>query len=382
MPSKLAKPGSKRNSNLEILRIISMLLIIAYHATRNGYTNVDQPLIVYSSGVILGSWGLLGVDLFVIISAWFLSSQKFRITKAVHIAFQTFTWVLGNVFIYVLYSRFFYLKSLSSIARHIINDYIVEGFFQPFWSKLYWFVTAYFFMLILSPVINKLLCSFDKEKLKMILTAFIFIPVLSQFATSPICDIFCFLYIYLLVGYIRLYGSKTIEKYSKGIYCLLIICIVIISKFAIFILPRNSFITQIVTTILNNTFAATDRHSIIILILSLLLFFTVVKKEERHNALINSIASYTFGVYFFHENFIAQTPNTPERIFGKLTELGFISANLWFPLKYLGIVCAVFIVGTALEWIRTVIIQKPFMKLITSKFSAKFDAVDNYINSL
>lgn len=60
-----------RNSNIEFLRILSMLLIIAFHATRNGFLSLTQPVIVYISAVVLGSWGILGVDLFLMISAWF-----------------------------------------------------------------------------------------------------------------------------------------------------------------------------------------------------------------------------------------------------------------------------------------------------------------------
>jgi peptidoglycan/LPS O-acetylase OafA/YrhL len=71
-----------------------MLLIIAFHATRNGFLSLTQPVIVYISAVVLGSWGILGVDLFLMISAWFLCEQSFRLKKVISIVFQTFSWVV------------------------------------------------------------------------------------------------------------------------------------------------------------------------------------------------------------------------------------------------------------------------------------------------
>ena len=150
---RIVAQNNLRNSNIELLRIISMLLIIAYHATRNGFAKADQPLVVYSSGVILGSWGLLGVDLFLIISAWFLTSQNFRLYKVISIVFQTFTWVLGYSILYIVFDCFYLHRGITGA---VIDCFIksLEGIFQPFWCEFYWFIATYFFMLLLSPFLR------------------------------------------------------------------------------------------------------------------------------------------------------------------------------------------------------------------------------------
>lgn len=57
---------NKRESNIELLRIVSMILIVAYHCTINsGYfmNNTFVALVLF----ITGMWGILGVDCFFIL---------------------------------------------------------------------------------------------------------------------------------------------------------------------------------------------------------------------------------------------------------------------------------------------------------------------------
>ena len=111
----LTSPNKAKNSNVEWLRIISALLIIAFHATKVGYNSTDANFVVYASGQVFGSWGILGVDLFFIISAWFLVDQKFHIKRVISIVFETFTWV----FAYTLLSIFYDFQQTQSIRAVI-----------------------------------------------------------------------------------------------------------------------------------------------------------------------------------------------------------------------------------------------------------------------
>lgn len=369
-----------RNTNIEWLRIISMLLIIAYHA---GYQSIDQPFIMYSSGVVFGSWGLLGVDLFLIISAWFLSSQQFRVKKIIHIVFQTFTWVLGYSVLYVIYDCFY---CHNGVVATLIDfcKYSLEGFFQPLWCNYYWFITTYFFMLLLSPFLNKILNVLNKSQIQKLLLVFLFVPIYAQFGRSAVCDVFRFLYVYLLIGYIKKYGSLIIEKYAKPRFYIFLIALVLLSKFVCYFFSGENSIskfTSMIIIILNNTFAKTGRHSIILLLISMLIFFHVLNKKPTFNNKVNKIASYCLGVYLFHENVVLGLPRTIGIIFGKLTSLGFLTADVLFPVKYAGIVVCVFIIGILCEWIRDCILQKPFMKYVSTKWTQKISRVDKWFNN-
>lgn len=62
----------KRDSRFELLRIISMFLIIIYHYGLYGNWNNSSL-----KTQIFSPWGQIGVSLFVLISGYFLSTQDY-----------------------------------------------------------------------------------------------------------------------------------------------------------------------------------------------------------------------------------------------------------------------------------------------------------------
>lgn len=379
MPHHINNSKPQRNTNIEWLRIIAMIMIVAYHAMRNGYATIDKPLLQYSYGIIVGGWGLLGVDIFLIISAWFLSAQEFRFKKVIHLVFQVFTWVLIYAVAYFAYQLLFCnmggLETFVGFLEHCLN-----GLLQPLWAGAYWFVTAYFFMLLLSPLLNRLLSITDKTKMRKILLIFVFIPIYANFRSGMIGDVFSFLYVYLLVGYIRRYGSALIDKYAKPRYFTSLMAIAVVAKIALKYLQDQFVAQNFLKTILSSTLANTGRHSLMVLIIALLIFFYVEKKEPTYNKTVNTVASCTLGVYLFHEASLFALPQTTDYVFSKLEEIGYLTMGPLFPLQHFSIVIAVFAIGVILELIRDRVIQRPFMKWVDKKYSGQIAKVDKWFN--
>ena len=69
-----------RDSKFEILRIIAMLLIVAHHFVVHGFELENIETFSYNKIVveILSLGGKLGVNLFVLISAYFMIDSKFK----------------------------------------------------------------------------------------------------------------------------------------------------------------------------------------------------------------------------------------------------------------------------------------------------------------
>lgn len=65
----------KRNSSIELLRIIAMLMIIVLHFV-GPYTNLDKSIKNYYLIQFVESISIIGVNIFVIISAYFLMEIK------------------------------------------------------------------------------------------------------------------------------------------------------------------------------------------------------------------------------------------------------------------------------------------------------------------
>ena len=76
--------GKERDSNIEILRIVAMLMIALHHLCVYGYSGLEDGLDGWRvdlerNMLIIG--GKIGVDVFVLISGFFLASGRIKVTS-------------------------------------------------------------------------------------------------------------------------------------------------------------------------------------------------------------------------------------------------------------------------------------------------------------
>lgn len=69
----------KRDSRFELVRIISMIMIVAYHYTMYGNWNKESFNTVKIQ--FFRPWGQVGVALFVMITGYFLANRKSGLNK-------------------------------------------------------------------------------------------------------------------------------------------------------------------------------------------------------------------------------------------------------------------------------------------------------------
>ena len=93
---------NQRNSNLELLRIIAMVFIVSHHFAVHGFGDCNFVISNPNNYLIylLSIFGKIGVDIFVLISAYFMVNSRFTLRKLL---------VLGG-------------GSLLLFARSIINS--------------------------------------------------------------------------------------------------------------------------------------------------------------------------------------------------------------------------------------------------------------------
>ncbi|MBO4830794.1 MAG: acyltransferase [Fibrobacter sp.] len=377
--SVITEKHPTRNSAFELLRIVSMILIVAYHAGRN--IDVSQ-LSMINRGMyyLISSWGLLGVDLFVIISAWFLCEQKFRTTKLVSLVFEVVTYVFVFTILSAVWNTYKTGGALAIVLKHHINEFL-----SPFWANEYWFITAYVFMLILTPFINKLYELFDRKSLKSLLILFSFIPVYSTFGGRGVVnDVMNFCYIYFLVLYLKRIDFCLKRKLLK-ILPYIFIGVIIVGKVVFFAISNNmssvdnvsiSNIFLFFDGFINNTILDTNRHSLILLIISFFIFFSIKDVKPFYSNFINLVSSCTLGVYLFHENSLF---NLCDILKGVGFKIGFIQYDNLFPLTYLTVIFCVYILGSMLEFFRIQILQKPFNKFLNENKN-RLLKIDDFIN--
>lgn len=295
--SNLPAPPKKRSSNFELLRIISMLMIISWHYTQhavNSPSGSDWALItVYHSinsyfALLLGSWGQLGVTLFIMISSWFICDRSTNHTKkAISIALQT--WLL-SIIIFVSCIMFKAIDfNLNIFMREVTTPLI----------KQYWFITCYCFYLILVPYINRFLISNlnDIKKLCVFLT--FAVPIYNNIFIGPFGEISWFIYIHIFIYYLKHTENNFFEKHYLGGGIILFLLILSMLT-AFFFLEPHIHNTELIKYILDNL----SGRNIFILLFSICIFYYAKNINMGNIRIINILSKPTLIIYILHENVV------------------------------------------------------------------------------
>lgn len=271
-----------RNSNIEILRILSMFLILGLHVnvfSLGAPSHEDFELFPISSFTrcILYMICIISVNLFVLISGWF--SIKVKLKGFCNFIFQC-------VFILSL----MYAIGIC-IGKASFN---INGLFQCFFvMQNAWFINSYIGLYILSPLLN-LFCERSSERqLRYILIAFYLFQTIygNLFNTGLFIEggysTFSFIGLYLLARYLRLYGQK-LAKYRYSYVIFGYLGLILIYCTGVYL--NNSLIANVANFY-------TSPFNIITCCGILLI---AVHSKPRYNSVINFIAASVFTVYLCH----------------------------------------------------------------------------------
>jgi len=336
-----------RQSNVELLRIIAMLLIIAHHFSRHGkFKFEDKDLSLnrfWLQFIFIG--GRISVDIYILITGYFLiNSQKIKIEKLLKLILQILSYSLLTYGI----GCYFKIKefSLDTLIMYIL----------PISYDLWWFASNYVILYVLSPTINRFIHSLERETYRnyLILVTFIWC-ILPTFTLRFYCinELIWFVFLYCLSGYFR--------KYSVGenLNCLTCIGMSIAFYLIIFLIvlicdiigTKISFFASVATYLL--------RMNMMPILLSAVFLFIGFLKMNISSRFINFISATTFGVYLLHDSPVIRIALW-EKLFKNKT---YQESNILIPYS-IGVVLVVFIVCSIVEIIRKYTIELLYLKLI------------------
>ena len=145
--------NAKRIVSLEVLRVLAMFLIVLTHGFIWGMPFQSPKSTIGLNNVLFPLFSALtsfSVNCFIIISAFFLSrSYSLKFKKAFMIWLQTFFY---SALLWVLFK--FVTKTTDTSFITVV---------LPVVNNLYWFVTDYLILLILSPFLAILCDNLDKK---------------------------------------------------------------------------------------------------------------------------------------------------------------------------------------------------------------------------
>jgi len=272
-----------RKSNIEVLRIVLMLMIILNHLIYYGLgvKNIETGSFQFDNSgyikVIVDCFLVNAVNTFVFISGYFGITFKLRTVISYVSQALFYSIILFLVFSYfghhsLCLSNFFY--SFIPISR-------------PVW----WFISIYLGLYFIAPYLNKGVETMDKDVLTITLGGLLFFNCFSGFFFKTFSErgysIFNFMVIYLIARYIKKYRIRL--KVPLFHYFFLTLLIVI----GVLTLVHFNKSSQI--------FKLFSYNNPLLIASAIMLFFVFYEIEIKYNKLINLIATQVLGVYMIHD---------------------------------------------------------------------------------
>ncbi|MBQ7452795.1 MAG: acyltransferase [Clostridia bacterium] len=283
----MAIPVKKeRQTGFEILRIIAMFLICCVHIMNAGgmLANASAESAIWQK--LLYSVFIISVNVFVLISGYFMVTSKFKLKKIIYLWLEV-----------LFYSVTMYL--ITSLAfEHNFSWSSLFWYCLPITSNNFWFFTAYFLLYLISPFLNKALNSSSKKELTiLVIGILIFVYLATRFAIFEVAAIgagYCilwFIILYILGAYLRLYPIKLPKIYAFIIYLACTLTLFVFSR-----ITNDGFWLGLVY----NSLDYTSPLVVIASMCAIIIFKDITLKNKIiHNA-VCYISSCTFGIYLYH----------------------------------------------------------------------------------
>lgn len=274
----------RRNSTLELLRILSMIGVLGLHYMNRkigGVLNTTVPVNIWTSHFI-ESICITSVNVFVLISGYFMIKQK---TTGLRKAIELYLIML-------LYHLVFFAVGITAGEVAFSWKELAVTMF-PFAIGQKWFLETYILLLLFAPFINILIEHLNKKTHLLFISIWILVfSVWASFLPSPpLTDggygITNFITLYLIAAYIKKYVS--LPKNNKSVLLALLTWII-----SVLVITASSF------TFLKGR--AWDYCYIFNIIASTAVFYAFLNLPETYIPVINTVAGLTFGVYISHAN--------------------------------------------------------------------------------
>lgn len=201
--------NKKRDMNFELLRIISMFLIISSHYIL--HSGILEKLEIFSANYfiieIIRAMTRISVNLYVLITGYYMIKSRTKIKRILNL------WTTVEFYSIIILILIIIIQGIPSI-KDIIKC------IMPISSGKYWFATVYVALYLLIPFINKLLKNLTKRQYQILVIILFSILVVMKtiFNSNPYIDdrngesLIGIIYLYIVGGYIRLHFDKIANR--------------------------------------------------------------------------------------------------------------------------------------------------------------------------
>lgn len=298
--------GKTRQANIELLRITAMVMVVILHYFVKGGADIS---LVEDTGIVnLLLWALKGlcivtINLYVLISGYFLLEAKWKISRLINLWLQVMFYSIGVPVVC-------YALGIGDVGQWGFYDWINVIF--PVQMEHYWFITAYAVLYLFVPVLGAGVKHMTKQQHQMVIAGLLLVFSIPKTILPVLIptdrygyDFGWFLCLFMIASYIRLYGIPFFDRIGKcfavyfgavaGMWLISLACGLLSRKG----LPLSYMMDM---PYCHNHFLT------LVAAVGLFYAFSYIKiPQGKVSDLICKISSYTLGVYLLHENLAVRT---------------------------------------------------------------------------
>lgn len=344
---------SKRNSNIETLRIVAMWLIVAHHYIVHNvdFAGMDNNfwdwliLDVYFRNI-----GRIAVGLFLIVSIWYLCAKNQSLFDSCRRI-----WLLERELL--AYGIVIFILSVL-VSQDNLTLQSIANAFLPLYTGNWWFASCYALLLLLIPFIFTGLQALSKKQhLQLVFISIIlfglirFIPHSALSGSVGMSLFVDFVLISIVVTYMRWHvGSETIKEKKVFFLFFGIGAFASMPVLSYLSLLNIRFVSSLASSFMNAFY--TSPGFVLSLAVEFAFFVVAVTAPKRNCFFVNFVAATTFGVYLISDQIFVRN-YLWQRIFS-YSEFELLNSPL---LSAIGAISIVFIVCSILDQIRIILFR-------------------------
>lgn len=371
------KTETMRQPNIELLRIVAMLMIITLHYLDKGGILVpftQTQTIAQKLPWVLEAFCMVSVNVYVLISGYFLTESKFRFKKVILIWAQVlfYSYVIGAI-----------MWSLHLVPDALKNFYDLIFVFLPVTASQYWFATVYLLLFLIFPFLNVGIRHMTKSQhgaFVVVLTVILslwksLIPMTVPITNHSGMDLAWFVLLYFVAAYIRKY-PEVIKRKRMVYLAVYVVCMLL------------SFGYAVLMTFIENRFGKLGGYSnnlygynsITMLLGAVCLFVFFLKWDLKlplwMSKLIVGLGSCTFGVFLIHEHKFMRY------YWPSLFKVHSMADSPLLYLHWLGTILAVFFICAGIEKIRQLLFSLITNRKFFKRFMDAFAPIEDRMNGV
>ncbi len=366
------KRDNTRQSNFELMRIISMIMIILWHSL--AWTDRGNVLINCSRDSLKVIFEFImfiivvHVNSYVLVSGYFQSKNKFKMSK-----------LLKTVNMVWFYRIVLMIFMIVINIWHPTNIEIFRNSF-PINLDFYWFFNVYALLYCISPFLNGYIEKSSKKDLKkLIIVLFLLFSILPYITGMKAFDnngftLYNFVLLYFIGAYLRKYPVRDwyiFKNVSKNLFQIICISVFIgcalfnflLTRFGASILSYSNIFNEIGSN-LNRFPPIYSNPFVIIQTIAYFCFFGTLNFKSR---IINKLSSLTFGVYLLHDHYQLKHYIY---IWTKINN-GPIESYKFIPFLFI-MVLLIYIVCSIIEWLRQILFKFIYNRNISKKWRIRY----------